>query len=202
MIPSRHIFYSDGGAIYSSFHRSMTLTKKSVIAAAIVATLGMGAFGASSAFAASNTTEGHNRMQNLVTAIAEKFNLSESDVQAVFDEQRTAMQEQRQENAAEHLAQAVEDGKLTQAQADAITANMASQKTFFESLKDMTQEERQDALKANAESQKAWAEENNLPKPFAPMHGPQGRGPGAHHRGPGMMGGNDQNGGDVQTDNG
>ena len=182
----------------------MTMTKKSMIAAAIVATLGMSTFGAASAFAATDSGTGHNRMQNLVTAIAEKFDLSEADVQAVFDEQRDAMQEKRAENAAEHLAKAVADGKLTQAQADAITANMASQKTFFESLKDMTQEERQAALKTNAETQKAWAEANDIPKEFAPKHGPNGRGPGAHHRGPGMTGGNEgqQNEGDVQEDNG
>ena len=189
----------------------MTMTKKSVIAAAIVATLGMGAFGATSAFAATGSGEVHNPMRNLVSAIAEKFNLSESDVQAVFDEQRDAMQEKHQEKAAEHLAKAVTDGKLTQAQADAITANMASQKTFFESLKDMTQEERQAALKTNAEAQKAWAESNDIPKEFAPGHGPKGRGQGGMHRGPGgmmrgqgMMNGNgeQQNGGDVQEDNG
>src|SRR3989338_8135956 len=115
----------------------MTKTKKSMIAAAIVATLGMGAFGATTAFAASGAVEGRNPMQNLVSAIAEKFNLNELDVQAVFDEQRDAAQEKHQENAGEHLAKAVTDGKLTQAQADAIAANMATQKTFFESLKDM-----------------------------------------------------------------
>ncbi len=184
----------------------MTMTKKSVIAAAIVATLGMGAFGAATAFAATDTSDGHNPMQNLITAIAEKFNLNEADVQAVFDEQHAAMQEARQEDAAEHLAKAVTDGKLTQAQADAITANMASQKTFFESLKDMTPEERQEALKTNAESQKSWAEENDIPKEFAPGHGPHGRGPGRFMRGQGMMGehGEQQgdNGGEVQEDNG
>lgn len=175
-----------------------------MIAAAIVATLGASAFGASSAFAASSTAEGHNRMQNLVTAIAEKFNLSESEVQAVFDEQRDAMQEKRQEKAAERLASAVADGTLTQAQADAIAANMATQKTFFESLKDMTQEERQAALKANIETQKAWAESNDIPKEFAPGHGPRGRGPGKMHHGQGMMqnNGGQQNEGETQEDNG
>lgn len=155
----------------------MNMTKKSMIAAAIVATLGAGAFGASSAFAASGIPEGHKPMQKLVTAIAEKFNLSESDVQAVFDEQRGAMQEKHQENAAAHLAKAVIDGKLTQAQADAIVANMATQKAFFESVKGMTKEERQAAVKANAETQKAWAEANDLPKAFAPGHGFKARGP-------------------------
>ncbi len=180
----------------------MKMTKKAIAVGALLATFGAGALGVSTTFAATGTSE-HNPMQNLITAIATKFNLSESEVQAVFDEQRSVKQEQRQENAAEHLAKAVTDGKLTQAQADAITANMATQKTFFESLKDMTQEERQAALKTNAEAQKAWAEANNLPKPFAPMHGPNGRGPGVHQRGHGMMGGSggQQNGGGVQNQN-
>ncbi len=161
----------------------MSMTKKSVIATAIVATLGMGVFGASSAFAASAPSDTHGRMDRLVTAIAEKFHLNAGEVQAVFDEQREVKQEKHEEKAAEHLAKAVEKGKLTQSQADAIAANIASQKTFFESLKDMTKEERQAAVKANAETQKAWAEKNNLPKRFAPGHGPKGRGPEGMHRG-------------------
>ena len=65
-------------------------------------------------------------------------------------------------------------------------------------------EERQAALKTNAETQKAWADTNDLPKAFAPKHGQNGRGLGPQHRGPGMMGGNggQQNGGNVQEDNG
>ncbi|MEK7633178.1 MAG: hypothetical protein AAB473_05350 [Patescibacteria group bacterium] len=182
----------------------MTTTKKSVIAAAIVATLGMGAFGTATAFAATDTSIVHKPMQNLVTAIAKKFNVKEADVQAVFDEQHATMQEQRQENIADHLTKAVTDGKLTQAQADAIAANMETQKTFFESLKDKTPEERQAALKANAETQKAWAESNDLPKEFAPGQGLRGRGPGGMHRGSGgmMRGQGMMNGGDVQEDNG
>lgn len=151
------------------------MTKKSVIAAAVVATLGMGAFGVTSAFAASDSGEDHGPMQYLVTAIAEKFNLDEAEVREVFEEHRDAIKERHQENVADHLAKAVEDGKLTQAQADAIAENMKTQHEFFESVKDMSNEDRQAALKENAESQKEWAEENDIPKEFAPGHGSKAR---------------------------
>ncbi len=147
----------------------MTITKKSVVTAAIVATLGMGAFGATTVFAASDSSVGHNPMQKIVTALATKFHLNEKDVQAVFDEQRGAMRENHQENAKDHLAQAVTDGKLTQAQADAITTNMESQKTFFESLKNMSAADRDTAIAENMKTQKAWAEAQGLPKAFMPF---------------------------------
>jgi len=166
----------------------MTTMKKSVMTAAIIATLGLGAFGTATAFAASNPADAQHPMQNIVTAIAEKFHVSESDVQAVFDEQHEAMQTERHADAAERLAEAVADGKLTQTQADAIATHMESQQSFMEDMKDKTPEERRDAMKTHIEEQKAWAEENDIPAKFAPGNSQEGRGPGGMMRGRGMMG--------------
>ncbi len=168
MITSLGIFYCMVVILKPMF---MTLTKKSVVTAAIIATFGFGALGATTVFAASDAAGEHNPMQSLVSAIATKFHLDEKAVQAVFDEHRNAMHEERQADAKDHLAKAVTDGKLTQAQADAIAANMETQKAFFERLKDMSSSERDAAIQENMKAQKAWAEEQGLPKELAPFEG-------------------------------
>ena len=80
----------------------------------------------------------------------------------------------------DRLAQAVKDGKLTQAQADKITAKMAEMKTFMESQKDKTKEERKTAMEAKRDELKKWAEDNDIPEGYMPMGhgGPGGRGHG------------------------
>lgn len=163
------------------------MTKKSLAVGALLVTFGVGAMGVGTTFAATGNGE-HKPMEKLIEAIATKFNLAPADVQAVFDEQREIRQEHRAENHAEHLAKAVADGKLTQAQADAITANIASQKAFVESLKGMTDAERQTAIQANHESQKAWAEASGIPKEFLPKGRPfGGKHGGVMHPGPRAM---------------
>ncbi len=138
-----------------------------MITAAIIATVGVSAFGATTAFAASKNTERvHAPMQSLVTAIAEKFHLNEADVQAVFDEQRPVLQDKESKGMSpkERIAEAVEDGMLTQEQADAILAKIPEQKAFLKSLKDMEKADRKAALEKNMTELEAWAEENDIPK--------------------------------------
>ncbi len=112
---------------------------------------------------------------SLVDKLAQKFNLNKSDVQKVFDEDRTAHDAERQQHMDERLTQAVKDGKLTQAQADAIKSKMAEMKTYMDSLKDKTEQERHDAMKTKMDELKAWAAENNIPDGYMPMgHGMKG----------------------------
>lgn len=142
---------------------------------ALLATFGAGALGVSTTFAATGTPD-HHPMKDLVTAIATKFNVSEASVQEVFDTQRAVRQAERVENHATRLAKAVTDGKLTQAQADAITAKALEEKTFFDGLEDATKEERRAAVKTNGEELKAWATLNAIPKQFIPHAGFEFRG--------------------------
>lgn len=121
--------------------------------------------------AQSSTTSG----TGLVDKIAQKFNLNKSDVQKVFDEDRTAHDAERQQRMEERLTQAVKDGKLTQTQADAITSKMAEMKTYMDSLKDKTEQERHDAMKTKMDELKQWATQNNIPHGYMPMgHGMMG----------------------------
>lgn len=112
---------------------------------------------------------------SLVDKIAQKFNLNKSDVQKVFDEDRASHEAERQQKMEERLTQAVKDGKLTQAQADAIKAKLQEMKTFMDSLKDKTEQERRDAMKTKMDELKQWAADNNIPKGYLPMgHGMMG----------------------------
>lgn len=160
--------------------------KASTLLVATAITLGLATAGAGVIHAAS-TTNTTNPMSNLVTALAQKFNLNTADVQKVFDEQHTQIQAQRFQEQKDRLAQAVTAGKITQAQADLITAKHAEMKTFMESLKDKTPSERQAAMKAQMDSLKQWSTQNNIPQQFFMMGGMHGKdkgnfGPGRMHK--------------------
>jgi hypothetical protein len=60
--------------------------------------------------------------QTIIQRIAAKFGLKEADVQSVFDVQRDERQAEMQKRFEDNLTQAVKDGKITQAQKNAILA--------------------------------------------------------------------------------
>ncbi len=167
----------------------MNIQRKFMIGATALAgaaTLGIGLTQASTL-----KTSGFNPMGNLVSAIAQKFNLNKSDVQQVFDEQRTLQEQQMQaERAAREKAmldQAVKDGKLTQAQEDLIIAKQAEAKTFLDGLKNLGATERQAKLETWRTELKAWAATNSIPEQYLmPVMGGPGKGRGG--MGPGRMG--------------
>ena len=101
-----------------------------------------------------------NPMSNLVTVIAQKFNLNASDVQTVVDETRKAehanMQVEQQQRFTSQLTQAVSAGALTQAQADLITQKVAEVKT---------------SMQTNQTDLQTWATANNIPKTYLRLIG-------------------------------
>lgn len=136
--------------------------------------------------AATNVTN-NNQMSELVTAIASKFNLNASDVQAVFDGQKTKMDAARKEKMAEmetkhqqefatRLSQAVAAGKLTQVQAGLITSKKAELEASSSNLEGKTAEERRAAMATQMESLKQWAKDNNIPEGYLPCGFGHGRG--------------------------
>lgn len=153
--------------------------KASTLLVATAITLGLATAGAGVIHAASNTST-NSPMNNIVNALAQKFNLKTSDVQQVFDEQHTQMQAQRLQAEKDRLAQAVTAGTITQAQADLITAKQAEMKTFMDSLQGKTPSERQTAMKTQMDSLKQWATQNNIPQQFMMLGMGHGRG---HHMG-------------------
>lgn len=164
----------------------MKKLKKRYVAATMALALVLAAGIASVSQAAAvpnNGTTQKNPMSTLVNAIATKFNLNTTDVQKVFDEQRTQMEAERQVKEAERLAQAVTDGKLTQSQADRITTKMKELQATRESLKDASETERQTAMKTQMDSLKQWMTDNNIPAGYLPMGGPGHHGPGMGRQG-------------------
>lgn len=139
--------------------------------------LTMAAAGTTYAAAASNAEQ--KPFTAIAEAIARKFNLTTADVQKVIDETRPAERAQMRKNHQERLnplVQAVKDGKLTQAQADLITAKREEMKKSAESFKAMTEPERAAAMKAHREEMNAWAKENNIPEQFVMPMGKFGNG--------------------------
>jgi len=112
------------------------LTKKSLLITGAVATLGVaGAAGMNTAFAYHDTNN-----DDLVTKIAQKFNLSAEEVQAVFDEYKSDKDEAK---VSEYLQKLVDKGKIT-----------AEQKTLIETkLVDVRAD-----MKAEHDELETWAE--------------------------------------------
>jgi len=185
------------------------INRKQMVAAAIMIFCAATAAGIGAVYAADSDSKS-NPMSGLVAAIASKFNLNQAEVQAVFDEQKTQMEANRQAKMAEmetkrqadfvaRLGELVTSGKLTQAQVDAIKAKSvelkaarATEKIDMESMKDKTEAERQavmEARKTKMEAErialKQWAADNGIPEEYIPMAGRMG---GGHGRGGGFGG--------------
>lgn len=155
--------------------------KKSLLVAGAAATIGVagiGGLGVASA-ATEPTTDGHT---SLITKLAQKFNLKEADVAAVFDEDRAAHEADMKQRMEDRLARAVSDGDITQAQKDAILAKLAQLKSEREadrdSMKVKTAAERKALMEQHRSELSAWATQNDIPLRYLRI------GMGGHH-GPG-----------------
>lgn len=159
---------------------------KYLVTAGVAATLAAAGLGAST-YAATQ----HGGDNGLVEAIASKFNLDKTKVQEVFDEQRSKMEAQREQELKDKLASLVKDGKLTQAQADKITAKRAEMKKEMEAKRSESAEkkdrsERKTEMEAKKKELDAWLKANDISSDYASLL--MGGGPGGHG-GPGGPGG-------------
>ena len=126
---------------------------KSKIIAAVAITLGVTAAGVGAGVAvthAQTTANGTGRWSAFVNAIAQKFNMNPSDVQQVVDQtaqqQQSQMQAKRIQNIKNRITQAVTNGTLTQAQADAINAKIPEVQSFIQSLRGKSAADRKAAI--------------------------------------------------------
>jgi hypothetical protein len=180
------------------------LQRKQIVAVAIMIFCAACA-GAGAVYANDSAMRG----KDIAAAIAQKFNLDEAQVQAVFDRQRDKMQAnreemetKRQEQFESRLDKLVSEGKLTEAQAAAIKAKKAELETAREAnknesgteFKNMTEEERKAAMEerktkmeAQREALKQWAQDNGISEEYLPMVG-MGFAGGGHGRGGGFGG--------------
>ena len=84
---------------------------------------------------------------SIVERIATKFGLKEADVQAVFDEDRTAREAERSAVLSDRLQDAVDEGKITAEQKASIEAKIT---------------EEQSAREAERTALQQWAKDNNI----------------------------------------
>ncbi len=161
---------------------------KKLIVAGSVAALGVAGLASGAAFAtATNTTSGSDPMSGLVSAIATKFNLNKTDVQKVFDDQRSQMDQERETQIKGEVAQLVKDGKLTQAQADKINAKRAELQKEMEanrtSDQSLSSTDRKTKMQERKTALDTWLKENSIDTQYAYllMGGHGHGGPGGRH---------------------
>lgn len=103
---------------YDKLQKSSKKILAVVLALGVVASIGY--FGVNSVLA-----DDDNPMHNtLISRIAQKFNLKEDDVKAVFEAVRDEHQEQMKKDREESLSKAVSDGVITEKQKQSILAKM------------------------------------------------------------------------------
>lgn len=142
---------------------------------------------------ATSSTTKTDPMSGLIDALVSKFNLKKADVQAVFDAQRTKMDAQRETEVKAEVSQLVTDGKLTQAQADAINTKRAElekqRETDRTTMDSKTDTERKNAMDAKRTELDSWLKDQGIDTQYAYLL-MGGRGHGGHgsHNG-GVRGG-------------
>lgn len=122
---------------------------------------------------ASVSAESQNSPTGLVDKIAQRFNLNKSDVQKVFDENRSEHQAARQQHYEYRLSQAVKDGKLTEDQKTKLLDKLNELQSREEDLEDKTSQQRYQNIEQDHDALKQWAQDNNIPQRYLPgsMHG-------------------------------
>jgi hypothetical protein len=113
---------------------------------------------------ASANTGNSGTLSSLVSKIADKLNLSETDVQTVLEVVLHEDQADVQAKLNAKLDEAVADGKITVAQKQSILDKVEELRTKFESMdwKDMTRSERREALRDLKEDLVDWAKTNDI----------------------------------------
>lgn len=106
--------------------------------------------------------------------IATTFNLDRAEVQKVFDQDRDERKTEIETKFNNRITEAVNNGELTQDQADKIKAKRTELKTFMDSQKDKTKQERHEAMRTKRAELQQWAKDNNIPDKFNHfMYGPK-----------------------------
>lgn len=126
-----------------------------------------GAIGVSAVVAQAARTNHSILIENLASA----FNLNTADVEKVFTDTRTQLEEDR-------LSQAVEDGKISEDQKALILQKRNELQAKEEEINNtrLTVAERMEKMKELRDELKSWADENDIPLQY--VMGRFGHGPG------------------------
>ncbi|OGH07543.1 MAG: hypothetical protein A2171_01475 [Candidatus Levybacteria bacterium RBG_13_35_9] len=156
------------------------MKKKLVFPAIALAVLGVSLLGINAA-SADDVTSPH---ETIIQKLADKFGLNKDEVQKVFDEARDEHQAQMQTRFEERLAQAVKDGKITEAQKTLILNKhkemQEEREKNMESWKNLTPDERKSQMETKRTKMQTWAKENGIDMQY--FLGSGGFGPRGHFR--------------------
>lgn len=137
------------------------MNKKIIIVTLILVLGGVAVFGVTQAAAQSPTP-----FTNLIQKLSQRFNLKEADVKAVFDEAKSERQSQMQVKFAERLTQLVKDGKLTEAQKQAVIVKhkelQEKHKQNWEQFKNLTPQQRSDFMQKQRTELETWAKAQGI----------------------------------------
>jgi len=146
--------------------------KKSLLVAGVVTTLGAtGIAGTSIASAATPTEFGMNdSSSSLITRIAKRFNLKQSEVKKVFDQDHQTHMKEAEARFKSKLNTAVKQGKLTSSQRSKILAKNAELKKNMEAMhktmKNKTEAQRHALMQKQRTSLQKWATQNKIPAAY------------------------------------
>lgn len=156
------------------------IAKKSLLVGAVIASVGIGGLGAAGIVSAQSANGETNRLA-ITERLAEKFNLKQSEVEAVFQEQHQERQAARITERTENIANAVTEGTLTQEQADYMNSFFEEADKIRENMvpgQDNTEVREQ--VREKMTELHEWADENDIDlQSFASF----GNGRGEHARG-------------------
>jgi len=146
--------------------------KKAIIISALALTLlGLVSYGTAKAYAQG----GPNNHSTIIEKLVDRFGLNKEEVETVFEEVRQERQQQGQARFEERLSQAVEEGKITEEQKQAVIDKKAEMQADCQQLKDLSPEERKETMENHHQEMKTWVEEQGIDLTTLPLF--LGRGP-------------------------
>lgn len=130
------------------------MNKKILLTGLTVAILGAGVLTSTQVFAQTS----NDTTSSIVQKIADKFGLNKSDVQAVFDQEKSDREASMEAKFESQLDQDVKDGKLTDAQKQLIISKRKELESTRQTQMQSMQGKSQDEIKAAMEANKATME--------------------------------------------
>lgn len=137
--------------------------KRNLVLSAFVLTTAGSLFLGSNLVSAQEEADPH---QSLIKKLATRLNVSEQEVQKVFEEERVVYIQKKRQKMQERLDELVRQGKITPQQKEAIIAKheelRANRKALMESMQTMTEQERTATHQKHKKEMEAWAKENGI----------------------------------------